>query len=70
MTVGISEEYEEKKPWIEDYIKKWEKLRGPEHPLTEEDKEIARRCSMQTLRLHETHPTKFARWYLQKEVEY
>ena len=52
MTVGIYEEYEEKKPWIEDYIKKWEKLRGPEHPLTEEDKEIARRSLMQTLRLH------------------
>jgi hypothetical protein len=52
MKMGIYEEYEEKKPWIEDYIKKWEKHRGPEYLLTDEDKEIARKSLMQTLRLH------------------
>jgi hypothetical protein len=52
MKMEIYEEYEEKKPWIEEYIKKWEKHRGLEHPLTDEDKEIARKSLMQTLRLH------------------
>jgi hypothetical protein len=52
MKIGTCEEYEEKKAWIEDYILRWEKHRGPEHALTEEDKEIARKSLMESLRLH------------------
>jgi len=52
MNIGTYEEYEEKKAWIEDYIKRWEKHRGPEHALTEEDKEIARKSLMESLQLH------------------
>ena len=47
-----TEIYEEKKAWIEEYVKRWEKHRGPEHPLTEEDKESARKSLMESLRLH------------------
>ena len=52
MKMGTYEENEEKKSWIEGYIKKWEEHRGPEDLLTDEDKEIARKSLMQTLRLH------------------
>jgi len=52
MKTGTYEEYEEKKAWIEDYIKRWEELRGPEHTLTEEDKDRARKSLMESLRLH------------------
>jgi len=52
MKTGIYEEIEEKKVWIEDYMERWEKYRGLEHPLTEEDKEKARNNLMESLRLH------------------
>jgi len=52
MKTGIYEGIEEKKVWIEDYMERWEKYRGPEHPLTEEDKEKARNNLMESLRLH------------------
>ena len=52
MKTGIYKEIEEKKAWIEDYMERWEKHRGPEHPLTEEDKERARKFLMESLRLH------------------
>ena len=52
MKMGAREEYQEKKAWIEDYIKRLEKLRGPEHLLTEKDKEIIRKSLMKSLRLH------------------
>jgi hypothetical protein len=52
MKIGTYEEYEEKKAWIEDYILRWEKHRGPEHALTDEDKDRARKSLMESLRLH------------------
>jgi len=52
MKMGTHEEYQEKKAWIGDYLNRLEKLRGPEHLLTEEDKEITRKSLMESLRLH------------------
>ena len=52
MKMGTYEEHEEKKVWIEDYIKRWEKHRGPEHLLTEEDKAVTRKSLMESLRSH------------------
>jgi len=52
MKMSAYEEYEEKRLWIEDYIQKWEEHRGPENLLTNEDKEIARKSLMETIRLH------------------
>jgi len=52
MKMETAEEYQEKKAWIEDYIKRLEKLRGPERLLTEEDKEITKKALMESLRLH------------------
>jgi hypothetical protein len=52
MKIGTYEEYQEKKAWIEDYILRWEKHRGPEHALTDEDKDRARKSLMESLRLH------------------
>jgi hypothetical protein len=52
MKIGTYDEYEEKKAWIEDYIVRWEKHRGPEHALTEEDKERARKSLMESVQLH------------------
>jgi hypothetical protein len=52
MKMETTEEYEEKKTWVEDYIQRWEKHRGPEHALTEEDKDIARKSLMESVQLH------------------
>jgi len=52
MKTGIYEEIEENKAWIEECMNRWEKHRGPEHPLTEEDKEKARRSLMESLFIH------------------
>jgi len=52
MKMETTEEYEEKKAWIEDYIQRWEKHRGPDHVLTDEDKETARKSLMTSVQLH------------------